>query len=98
MNFFVEKKELKNRLPIFLIGFFFVLFGVFVFFTETFTAHNKFAPNHEVIYNGKESVRWVVFLMSIGISLFGGIFKNLKVNTIWMIIFLVLGIMYPLCF
>lgn len=98
MRIFVEKKELISRLPILLLGIFFLLFGIFVFFTEIFTVHSKFSPSHEVIYSGKESFRWAISLMSVGISLCAGIFKNIKVITWWMIIFLIFGILYPLYF
>lgn len=85
--------NIKKFIPVLLLGLFFILFGVYIYVTEIFVAHNRY-NSQETLYVGKESVRWAYSLMSFGIALFAPIFKK-NFMVLWMTIFLVLAVLIP---
>lgn len=86
-------KDIKKFIPVLLLGLFFVIFGIYIYITETFVIHSKYIAK-ETVYVGRESVRWAFSMMSFGVALFSPIFRK-NIMVIWMTVFLILAVILP---
>lgn len=86
--------NIKKFIPVFVLGIFFISFGIYIYLTETFVVVSKYS-NKESIYVGKESIKWSYSVICFGVALMGPLFKK-NLMIFWMSFFLSLAVTLPL--
>lgn len=87
-------KDLKRAIPILLLGCFFILFGLFIYYNEIFAIKGKHSSK-EMIYNGSESIKWALSIFFFGLSFIGVIFKK-SIMIWWLSLGMIVAVLCPL--
>jgi hypothetical protein len=85
----------KKRIPLLLVGLFFILLSFGIFYSENFTIHGK---SHTTTYTGFNALIWAYSLFCFGLSLFSILLKNKNLMILFMTILIIIAVILPLKF